>query len=228
MTSPGNLTVELLSDATFSSGGGTPGVVDLDVTRTREGLPFVPGKTLHGLLREAWLGMRSVFGDLSEAAAALLGEEGDRDERSILRVGNAHLDERTRAWVRHAVGREHHPLHPEDVLGTLTDVRAQTSRRRETGGAPEQGTLRASRVVLRGTRFHAPLTFLREPTPEELRCLALCALATRHGGLARNRGRGVLRCLLDGDRAGTLARAGIDPDCAPEARSEDDRQEGTA
>ena len=211
MSLPRYLTVELLSDTTFSSGGRTPGVVDLDVTATPDGLPYVRGKTLHGLLREAWLGMRPVFGGLEQAAATLLGEEGDREERAILRLGNAHLDEQTRDWARYAVGREKYPLHPEDVLRTLTDVRAQTARARETGGAPETGTLRASRVILRGTTFHAPLTFLREPGSDELRCLALCTLATRHGGLARNRGRGLLHCLLDGDRSATLALAGLDP-----------------
>lgn len=212
MTMPRHLTIDLLSDATFSSGGGTPGVVDVDVTATRDGLPFIRGKTLHGLLREAWLGMRSAFGELEPAAARLLGREGDRDEGAILRLGNAHLDEGSvadgkAAWARYAVGREHFPLHPEDVLRTLTDVRAQTARRRSTGGAPEPGTLRATRVVLRGTRFYAPLTFQPEPDHDALRCLALCVLGTRHGGLARNRGRGLLRCLLDGDRSATLALA---------------------
>lgn len=210
MSLPALLSVELLSDATFSSGERTPGVVDVDVTATDDGLPFVRGKTLHGLLRESWLGLRGAHPELEEAAAAVLGEEGDRGERAILRLEDAHLDADTVAWARHAVHRDRYPLHREDVLRTLTDIRAQTSRSRETGGAPETGTLRSSRVALRGTRFEAPLTFLRAPNAEELRCLALCVLATRHGGLSRNRGRGLLRCLLDGDRAGTLALAGLD------------------
>jgi len=220
MSGPRYLTVDLLSDTTFSSGEGMPGVVDMDVTTTREGLPFVRGKTLHGLLREAWLGLRPAFRELEQAAARVLGDEGDRDEGSILRLGDGHLDDETAAWARYAVGRDRFPLHPEDVLRTLTDVRSQTARSRETGGAPEEGTLRASRVVLRGTRFHAPLTFLREPDADELRCLALSALATRHGGLARNRGRGLLRCLLDGDRDRTLALAGIEADHQPSRREE--------
>ena len=162
------------------------------------------------------------FPSSREAAAALLGEEGDRDERAILRLDDAHLDEETAAWAHYARHRERFPLHREDVLRTLTDVRAQTARARETGGAPEAGTLRSSRVVLRGTCFEAALTFLRDPDEAELRCLALCVLATRHGGLSRNRGRGLLRCLLDGDRARTLTLGGI------EAGGKDGRREEAA
>ena len=115
--------------------------------------------------------------------------------------------------ARHALTRSRHPLHREDVLGTLTAVRAQTARSRATG-APEPGTLRSSRVILRGTAFEAPLAFGTSPSAAELRCLALCVLATRHGGLARNRGRGHLRCLLDVDRGRTLSWAGLDEEGA--------------
>jgi hypothetical protein len=55
--------------------------------------------------------------------------------------------------------------------------------------------------VLRGLHFDAPLEWLDGHVPgrEELRVLALCALATRHGGLMRNRGRGHILLTLDGD-----------------------------
>lgn len=208
MSAPSVLTVELLSDATFASGEGTPGLVDVDVASTPEGLPFIRGKTLHGLLREAWLTMRRSFPELEAAGERLLGREGDRQETAVLRIGDAHMDDATVAWARHAVHRSRVPLHPQEILATLTDVRTQTARSRTTG-APEHGTLRSSRVILRETTFHAPLAFQPQPGTEELRCLAFCALGTRHGGLGRNRGRGLLRCLLDGDRPGTLRRADL-------------------
>jgi hypothetical protein len=208
MTPPSRLSVELLSDATFASGEGTPGLVDLEVTATRDGLPYLRGKTLHGLLRDAWLAMRGAFPELAEAGKRLLGIEGDRDETALLRIGDAHLDSETVAWARYAVSRSQSPLHLQEILGSLTDIRTQTARSRSTG-APEDGTLRSSRVILRGTTFHAPLTFDPAPGSEELRCLALCVLATRHGGLGRNRGRGLLRCLLDGERAQTIEWAGL-------------------
>lgn len=42
-----------------------------------------------------------------------------------------------------------------------------------------------------------------------MRVLAMAALATRNGGLMRNRGRGHLRISLDGDLEGTRRLAGI-------------------
>ena len=133
MPPPQALVIELLSDTTFARGEGTAGVVDVEVDHDDLGLPVVRGKRLHGLLRDAWLSMRRHFPELAQAACRVLGEEADLDERSILRIGDGTLPEEVRTWVRYAVGREGHPLRPEQVLTTLTDVRRQTAVSRATG-----------------------------------------------------------------------------------------------
>lgn len=209
MAPPRTLVVELLSDTTFASGEGTAGAVDVEIDHDEIGLPVVRAKRLHGLLRDGWLSLRDHFADLTAAASRVLGEEADLAEQTVLRLGDALLPADVRAWAAHAVGRERHPLRPEQVLATLTDVRRQTAVSRATG-APEDKTLRSSRVVLRGLSFTAPLHWLTEPGTGEERCLALCALAVRHGGLQRNRGRGFLRLTLDGDLEGTRRRAGVE------------------
>ncbi len=212
MPPPQTIVVELLSDTTFARGEGTAGVVDIEVDHDDLGLPLLRGKRLHGLLRDAWLSMRPHFPDLADPAVRVLGKEADLDERSILRIGDAVLAENVRNWVRYAVGRDRYPLRPEQVLATLTDIRRQTAVSRRTG-APEETTLRSSRVVLRGVSFTSPLHWLAEPDDAKVRCLALCALATRHGGWQRNRGRGFLRVTLDGDlkatRQAAAARGGV-------------------
>lgn len=208
MSPPQTLVVELLSDTTFARGEGTAGVVDVEVDHDDLGLPLLRGKRLHGLLRDAWLSMRVHFPDLATAARRVLGEEADLDEQSILRIGDGALPEDVRTWVRYAVGREHYPLRAEQVLETLTDIRRQTAVSRVTG-APEETTLRSSRVVLRGVRFTASLHWLAEPGRDEIRCLALCALALRHGGWQRNRGRGFLRVTIDGDLQTTRRATGV-------------------
>jgi len=207
MPPPQTLIVELLSDTTFARGEGTAGVVDVEVDHDDLGLPLVRGKRLHGLLRDGWLSMRPHFPDLADAACRVLGEEADLDERSILRIGDGALPEDVRNWVRYAVGRKRYPLRPEQVLSTLTDIRRQTAVSRRTG-APEETTLRSSRVVLRGVSFTSPLHWLAEPGDAEVRCLALCVLATRHAGWQRNRGRGFLRVTLDGKLEATHWAAG--------------------
>lgn len=206
MTVPRTITVDLLSDAAFARGEPTAGEVDVEVEHDRLGLPFLGGKTLHGLLRDAWLSMAHCFSDLSGAAVRVLGAGGDLAETAVLRVGDATVAADVSAWVRHAVTRPVDRIRSADVLGALTDVRYQTAESRETG-APERATLRATRVVLRDLRLHAPLRWLEEPTDQDLRCLALCALGTRHAGLGRNRGLGHVRLTLDGDVEATRSDA---------------------
>lgn len=198
--SPSCLQIELLSDATFSRGEGTAGIVDTKVERDELGMPFIGGKTVRGLLRDSWLSMSMHFPSLGDAAERVLGRSQAVDESCRLRIGDAVLPAEIRAAVRRAAMREEHPLMPGVILDGFTSIRYQTAEDRGTG-APDATTLRASRVVLRGFVFEASLSWLYDyqPTASDLRLLALCALATRHGGLLRNRGRGHIGVLLDGD-----------------------------
>ena len=97
--------------------------------------------------------------------------------------------------LRAAVSRATIKTSPADVLAALTTIRKQTSTQAETG-APEEGSLRAMRVLLRGTPLIARLDFTCAPDERALALLATCALAVRRGGTARNRGRGRLALLL--------------------------------
>lgn len=211
MPIPKMLLIKLLSDTTVGRGEGTAGAVDVEVEHDDDGLPCINGKTLHGLLRDSWLSMADSFPvSLHAAALSVFGPAGDLAETSGLRIGDAVLEQATRDWVRHAVKRRDHPLHPATILEAFTDIRCQTSENRATG-APEATTLRQTRVVLRGLEFHAPLAWLREANGDMQRCLALSALGVRHIGLARNRGRGHVLLSLDGDPLLTqrLAKGGL-------------------
>jgi hypothetical protein len=199
---PNTLTIDLLSDSTFGRGEGTPGVVDIEVEHDAFGLPFLGGKTLRGLLRDTWLSMQTHFPELHNAARRVYGPTRDLEEVSLLRVGDAVIEEPARGYFIAACQREQHRLAPELILSALTDIRFQTSEERSTG-APARTTLRSIRVVLRGLRLTAPLLWLAEPDQDDMRCLALAALGTRHAGQARNRGRGHISIAFNGDRART-------------------------
>lgn len=203
---PNRLVIDLLSDTTFGRGEGTAGAVDVEVEHDAFGLPLLGGKALRGLLRDSWLSMQEHFPDLQAAGRRVLGPHGDLEETAILRIGDAVMEEQARGFFVAAVEREHRPLAPEMILAALTEIRSQTSEERTTG-APARTTLRSTRVVVRGLRLEAPLSWLSTPGAEDTRCLALAALATRHAGLARNRGRGHLRITLDGDTDWTRALA---------------------
>ncbi len=82
-----------------------------------------------------------------------------------------------------------------EVLETLTDIRRQTSVDPVTG-APRKETLRSMRLILRGMVLTSRLTFLSEPTNDDLALLAATIKALRRAGTERNRGHGRLQAKL--------------------------------
>jgi len=86
-------------------------------------------------------------------------------------------------------------LSRERTLEALTTIRRQTAMDASTD-APEQGSLRAMRVLLRDTPLLATLDFDTPPDAQALALLAACALGVRRGGTLRNRGRGRMSLLL--------------------------------
>jgi len=184
--------MELLSDTTFGRGEGTAGQVDVEVDHDELGIPFVNGKTIRSLLRDTWLTMQPQFPDLQSAARRVFGPHAELDETGILRIGRASIGAEDREWIKAAVERKTQPVPADAILSGFTDIRSQTSEDRETG-APQRATLRSMRVVIRGLDLSAELRWLDTPTADDVRCLALALLGTRHAGLSRNRGRGHVR-----------------------------------
>lgn len=189
--------LDLLSDATFGRGEGLAGVVDQEVDRDAAGWPMLRGRALKGLLVEECANLLYALGEapqLTKAAGFLFGQAGSGlADDGQLHVGPARLP-RT---VRDALGAT---LPPDAAFEAVTAIRRQTAVD-DTRGAPETGSLRAMRVVLRGTSFVAPID-LDGPAPEAaLPLLAACVKALRRAGTGRNRGRGKLRATLH-DAAG--------------------------
>jgi hypothetical protein len=195
---PAQLTIELLSDTTFGTGEETPGVVDAEIEYDKFGLPMIGGKALRGLLRNSWLSMQSHFPDLHLAARRVLGPVADLDNTAILAIGSGAIEERARGYFVAAAQRQDNALAADTILSAFTDIRMQTSEDR-LSGAPARTTLRSTRVLIRGLKLAAPLAWLAQPSDHDLQCLALAALGTRQAGLSRNRGRGHIQVLLDGD-----------------------------
>ena len=199
----------LLSDATFGRGEGLAGLVDQEVDHDQYGLPYLKGRTLKGLLNEECANILYALeqqgADVNrwrEAAQHLLGGPGSTlTDDALLRVGSARLPKDLRREVRRAVEDEKAILKPTDVLNSLTAIRRQTAVDEKTG-VPEEGTLRAMRVVLRQTPFEARLTFPKGTKKYDLPLLAACALALRRAGTGRNRGRGRLQATLHANQNG--------------------------
>lgn len=201
------LHLTLLSDATFGRGDGVAGLVDQEVEHdTITGLPFLRGRTLRGLLVEECANIVAVLPDsararFDQAGERLFGAPGSSfGTEGCLIVGAAELPEKMRAAVTAAV--EAKQIHPTAVLDSLTAIRRQTAVDDQTG-APDEGSLRSMRVILRQTRFTADLEFIpsgeNEKDEDALALLAASTLALRRAGTGRNRGRGRLQAYLESE-----------------------------
>lgn len=206
------LSIQLRSDATFGRGAGVAGLVDVEIEHDQYGRPFIGGRALKGLLVEEWANLRFVLdGDHWDAAATwLFGVSGGSpapspteaaslttDSHAHLHIGAATLPPDLHDHIRRDVDGKR--LQPQEVLSALTAIRRQTAIDPESG-APERGSLRSMRVLLRETTLIAPLDF-DAPFPEQqqeaiLGVLSACVLAVRRGGTGRNRGRGRLALRL--------------------------------
>jgi CRISPR-associated protein Csx10 len=197
------LRFKLLSAATFGRGDGVPGLVDAEVEHDDNGLPFLRGRTLRGLLSEEMESLLYALGaerarKWELAKGRLLGTTGRTlNETGNLHVGDATLPERVRNLIAATIYRKSGEVTPTTVLEAMTGIRRQTAMTHL--GAPEAASLRALRVILRETKFEARLTFDEEPQPLDLALLTATVLAWRRAGTGRNRGRGRLKAWLENE-----------------------------
>lgn len=198
------LHLTLMSDATFGRGDGVAGLVDQEVEHdAATGLPFLRGRTLRGLLVEECANIVAVLPKseqkkFDKAAQQLFGVPGSGlGTEGNLIIGPAELPKKVRQAITAAV--EAKQIHPTAVLESLTDIRRQTAV--AENGAPDEGSLRSMRVILRQTEFVANLHFTPSgEQKEDERALALLAasvMALRRAGTGRNRGRGRLDAYLE-------------------------------
>ncbi len=189
------MSVQLLSDATFGSGSGIAGLVDVEIEHDADGLPFLGARALKGLLVEEYANIRHTLATIGHADAwddgstTLFGRVGATDVesgQSRVRYGAALLPEDLREALAADVAAK--LLRADEVLGMFTTIRRQTSI--DTNGAPETGSLRSMRALLRGTPLLAKIESEDELNERERGLLAACALGVRRAGVSRNRGRG--------------------------------------
>lgn len=198
-----HLQIRLLSDACFSSGAGHVVQVDTEIEYDDfTGLPIIRGKTIRGLLVEECaficgaLQAGSVADWALSAAARLFGNPGNH-EPAMLAISTAQLPGVVQTAVIAARTRPDHKLSSQQILRSLTSIRRQTKM--TPAGVPEEHSLRATRTALHSLVFFSRLDGVDELKSDDKALLAACILATRRGGLNRNRGWGRLECRLLAD-----------------------------
>lgn len=183
-------TVELLGYWHVGSGLGRGGDADALVLRDAEGLPFLPGRAVKGLLRESlalaeeWQPARMPSG----TARRLFGAEAvgygaaAQSPAGVLRFEDARLEAGLRDWLRTREGQPH--------VRHLFDTVSSTALTSE--GVARPRTLRTREVAL-------PMTLVGKVTgpadpgsPDWRELLGLAAKLVRAIGSHRHRGLG--RC----------------------------------
>lgn len=193
------LSVELLSDATFGRGDGVAGLVDHEVEQ-RDGLPFIRGRTLKGLLVEACddvlyaLSLNGLHTPWLACRDELFGQpESALHSEAMFHLGHARLPEAVIDAMQKAILAQ--DISEEEALNAFTYIRRQSAID-PARGVPLTGSLRSTRVIRKGQVFDADLVFEQPPCEKQLALLSASVLGLRRGGISRNRGRGKLRVRL--------------------------------
>ena len=209
------LKIKLLSDATFGRGDGVAGLIDQEVEHNAAGIPFLRGRTLKGLLSEECENLIALFSTETEqqhwqqVADRLFGTLGSTTHTiAAAHFGDACLPADLQAAIAYQVAQA--ALTPAEVLNALTTIRRQTAIDADTG-APDKGSLRTARVILRDHTFSADILFDQSPTDDMLSLLALGATALRRLGSCRNRGRGHVRCTLHDEKENNITIDKLSP-----------------
>jgi hypothetical protein len=193
------LDLHLQSDANFGRGDGIAGLIDQEVEHDASGFPYLRGRTLKGLLSEECDNIVAVLPagmtDWNASLARLFGVAGSTSATAATwQIGDACLPDELRMAVNAMLMMSEPSFTAQDILASLTTVRRQTAMD-PVAGTPDDGSLRAIRVVLRDlvftSRFETPTA-----NKVDVALLAAGCLALRRIGGGRNRGRGEVRCTL--------------------------------
>ncbi len=179
--------IEFFSYWHASSGltGGT--YADLLVNRTREGLPYIPGRTLKGLLREAAETIQAFQPEMISAAFVqqVFGQQPTQEQLEQ----EGHTKEAEAFFTNATLSPHLTQAITEEQKPYLFDVVASTAIEGQKGIA-QHGTLRQLEVTVPLTLYASIEQFPDEPGYEAM--MQRCMKWIKRMGLNRSRGLG--RC----------------------------------
>jgi len=188
------LRINFESDWHIGSGAGIPGSVDRQILRDRNGLPYVPAKTLTGILRDAaeWLAFNNAPGCSPDLLKSLFGTQ----PKTYNADGIDEPAQKARLSVR--PGRIPRPLcsrliDDPGLRDALFLVQPHVKVSRKTGRA-EDAHLFSLELVRAGIPLESDV-FLDEPTDCDETFLDTVIKAVRRIGGKRRRGAG--KCRLE-------------------------------
>ena len=187
------VTVHCDSEWLIAGGDSTVGTADMAPLLDADGLPFVPGRTLRGLLREAVTQVDHAIGGASTHAARLFGtrkssETDPTDSRDgSVRISDALLPKAIADLCKA----------PDDRRDLLATIRRTALSK--AGRSAKRGSLREMEVVVAGLQLVASIEC---GSAEDIELLAFAGGLVRNFGHSRSRGLG--RCHLVFTREGKI------------------------
>jgi CRISPR/Cas system CSM-associated protein Csm3 (group 7 of RAMP superfamily) len=148
------LQIDISSYWHAGTGAGQGALLDSVVEKNDMGLPYLPGRTLKGLLRDAvyrWeqLGgyQEHSFTHVTELLFGVWGDDGNQTTQGIVRVGSANMDEQFIAAIKN---------HPDGkkLINYLYAEHFSTKIDEKTGVAVDQS--------LRGSEMTLPMSLFAE------------------------------------------------------------------
>lgn len=190
-------TAKLIVDITSywhpGSGRGSGSHLDALTDRDTDGLPYLPGRMIKGLLRDA-MHRAETWGHISKGTTeAMFGSTGftaaqdgksaqarDRTEPGSLRVGNARLPEPVRAWLAAPAQLRERALLTTELFQTAIDPESGTASNRSMRGIE----------VLVPMQLEATLTWMGTTNIDWQAALGMSLPLIRAVGAHRTRGLG--------------------------------------
>ena len=195
MTDTFKLTIELLDFWHCGTGKGSGEFLDALVERDRAGLPYVPGKMLKGLLRDA-VGLCEAWGRLHEGLQhRLFGSDSFNNETQqpaqpalpgCLQVSNACLPSELLAWLAHPDNVNYRQALFREAFATAVDAKS---------GVALGKSLRGMEVAIPMT-LEAEIKPVPGQTPPQDWQAALTKALPLVGAVGHQRSRGLGRCIL--------------------------------
>lgn len=186
------IVMELLSDGLPDSGIGLTGFVDRDICCDKRGLPLIPAKRIRGVLRETASELEFLGILEKDAADRIFGVPGQKTG-SFFRLDDGKVEnaEILKSFLDYIQSKEKLMtlFSPRMIIDYYSYIRAQT---RIEDGVAKENSLRVSRVLRKGLKFHFPVECPNKYR-EELR---LICRGVHAFGASRNRGLGEVRLLL--------------------------------
>ena len=179
------LRIEFQSDWHIGTGAGIPGSVDRQVLRDPQGLPYVPGKTLTGILRDAAEFVADIRGgSVKDLPSKIFGSQPESESRAVsakIGISSAEFPKEIRDYIL-----------SNDLTSSLFYVQPGIKINIETG-CTEKDNLFSLEKVRRGCVLYAEVVFMEELSGDEMNLLNDAVKAVRRIGGKRRRGAGLCK-----------------------------------